>query len=102
MENRNVIEFTKAFKASDGNAYFTIQEAQGAELEQLFRTLPAAIDAADLSAEVASFVVENSDKIVDILTTTESSRPKARKANGGTKKRQSKSTPVITASETAA
>lgn len=50
---------------------------------------------------VARFIIENADKIIDILTTTATSKPKARKINGGTKVRKPKPTATPATTPTA-
>lgn len=83
-----MIEFTKAFKAGDGKMYSSLLGAQEAEIRYLLE-----VDEdfhSDHDDLFAHWIVENQEKIVDILTTTENSRPKARKANGGTKTRKAK------------
>ena len=42
------------------------------------------------AAIVAGVLMDNKDAMIDILTTTATSKPRARKANGGTKKRLAK------------
>jgi hypothetical protein len=44
----------------------------------------------DMPERVADWLIENAEAITDILTTTPRSRAKARKANGGGKKRKAK------------
>lgn len=94
-----MIEFRKC-PVIDGVAYATLEDAQK---EGLLRLLAG--DEANRSPElerIAHKLVTEADKVIDILTTDTSSRPKARKVNGGTKKRKPKPLPIIDASETAA
>lgn len=84
------ILFTKAYQAN-GKTFATLKEAQCAELEQLF-TMDAEVPWTPF--EIANAIAEASERIIDILTTTESSRPMARKANGGSKKRKPKTEPA--------
>ncbi len=87
-----MIERTAAFKAV-GNTFATLEEAQCAELCELLKGVGNVNDeAVEL---VAKKLVENPVKVVDILTTTATSKPRARKVNGGTKKRTPK-TPAET------
>ena len=79
--NRDMIEITKAFKASDGRVYDSIEGAQVGEIFAM--DIPTTT-----SSDVARWIVANSCKIVDILTMKPSSRPKARKVNGGKKTRK--------------
>ena len=80
-----MIEKTSAYKASDGQIYDTLPDCQKHEIQILWKE--------DGAEEVAIWVMENAVKIVDVLTTTPSSKPKARKANGGTKVRKPKTAP---------
>jgi hypothetical protein len=92
-----MIEFTRAYIAN-GKTYATLKEAQVAELAELFA--PHEHEALN-SVLVARVLVDNADKFMNVLTTTESSRPRARSANGGTKKRKPK-TPAVISAENAA
>jgi hypothetical protein len=78
-----MIERTLAFKTTDASTFSELHEAQEHEISLLH---------ADL-ATVASMILEYSDKIVDILTTTPTSKPKARKIHGGTKTRKPRVSP---------
>lgn len=75
-----MIEFTKSYKTADGQVFGTIEEAQMHELG----------DALKLSSDIISGIMANKDIVIDILTMTPTSKPKARKVNGGTKKRTPK------------
>lgn len=79
-----MIEFTKAFKTSDGETFATIELAQRHELDLLIgdKVPDASVD------EMINVLMANAEKVVDILTTKPNSRPKARKAHGGTKPRK--------------
>jgi hypothetical protein len=88
-----MITFTKAY-VTGGKTFATLEEAQAAEVAALFKATPG--------ADPVVVVMENADKIVSILTTTNSSRPRARKENGGTKQSRKPKTPTVIASETAA
>jgi hypothetical protein len=90
-----MIEFTKSYKTSDGQVFGTIEEAQKHELSVLFLPHPI-LQATGLPSEpmndwIAEMVLDNKETIIDILTTKSNSKPKARKANGGSKKRTTKS-----------
>jgi hypothetical protein len=80
-----MIQAVKAHTDSAGNLHATIEAAQTAEVKIL-------LDANTNPSDLAGYIVENADKFVDILTTTESSRPAARKVNGGKKTRRPKAT----------
>jgi hypothetical protein len=81
-----MIEFTKAYRTSDGSTYGTIEDAQKHEINRLLddgeRTEPLDF------IPIVEWVVKNKDRLLDILTTKATSRPKARKINGGSKKRK--------------
>lgn len=81
-----MIERAAAFKVGD-KTFGTLAEAQKAEL-----LIILGIEEHDsTNAEaVTAKLLQAKDKVVDILTTTESSRLKARRINGGTKKRTPK------------
>lgn len=77
-----MIERTNAFKVGD-QSFLTLANAQKYELEKLLK------DTSFTSGEmVAGWIVEQKVKILDILTTTSASKPKARKINGGAKPRK--------------
>lgn len=82
-----MIQFTKSYKTSDGQVFGTIEDAQYHELQT---TLGLSND----SNNIIGVIMKNKDVIIDILTTTPNSKPKARSVNGGTKKRTPKT--VIT------
>jgi hypothetical protein len=85
-----MITFTKAYIAN-GKTYATLREAQAAELEGLLRDYCGSIiDGVDTTEinKIVEFIVEDSAKVIDILTTKGDSRPKARALNGGRKPRK--------------
>lgn len=90
-----MIEFTKSYKTSNGQVFGTIEEAQAHEIESLFNMNEVCLTS---SATLTQFILKNKDKMVDILTTTPNSKPKARAIHGGTKKR----TPKVAVSESSA
>ena len=77
-----------AYKTSDGKACFTLEEAQRHELTALLDLGPDDDGTRVTSEYVLDRIMANPGKVVDILTTGPNSRVKARKANGGTKKRK--------------
>lgn len=80
-----MIEFTKAYVAN-GKTFATLEEAQASEIAAMFSATPG--------ADPVVVVMENADKIVDVLTTKESSKPAARRINGGRKlRKKSEATP---------
>lgn len=94
-----MIEFTKGYKTSDGKLVATGAEAQLHELKLLLGNVPSAI--VEHPEIVSHFVLENKEKFVDILTTTSSSKPKARSVNGGKKNRKVIAPSLLGASGTA-
>lgn len=88
-----MIEFIRSYACTDGNVFAALERAQEHELILL---LSPDIEASLQQSPVlvaAQAIVKNSDKVVDILTTTATSRPKARAIHGGKKPR--KTTPPV-------
>lgn len=82
------------YTSSDGEMHATLAEAQFEELKILGLSATGFdVDDADRSAQ---FIVDNADKILDILSTTPTSKPKARSINGGKKVRKPKATTEAT------
>lgn len=75
-----------AYKSSDGTAHSTLEEAQKHALKLLLKETKVQI----VDNVLVDSIMDNRDKIVDILTTKPNSLTKARKINGGTKKRTPK------------
>jgi hypothetical protein len=85
-----MIEFTRSFKDSNGVCHASLAEAQHAELTSLLG------EHTHLSmSDMATFLLNSRAKVVDILTMTVNSRPKARATNGGTKRRNPAKPPVV-------
>jgi hypothetical protein len=80
-----MIEKTNAFKVGD-QSFLTLEQAQKHEIRNLLELDPQIVTLD--RKEIADWVVQYKDVIVDILTTSASSKPKARKINGGTKRRK--------------
>src|SRR5262245_6898197 len=74
-----MISFTRAFVCSDGNTFATLELAQQHELEALMAEQK--FGGAESLPQRARFIIENRERVMDILTTTKSSRPRARKIN---------------------
>ena len=93
-----MIEFTKAFKTTDGETHASLEEAKRHELVNIFlgQQLPESDQAKQDADNAAQTVLDAADKIVDILTTTATSKPRARKINGGSKPRKTKTPPTPT------
>lgn len=79
-----MIEHANSFKVGD-KCFLTLEEAQKFELTKL---IP--VDNAGTVNIGPEWFLKNKDVIVDILTLTPNSKPKARKINGGTKVRGKK------------
>ncbi len=77
-----MIEFTKSYKTADGNVFGSIEDAQRHEVASIFTKTPFST-----AAEAAEIVLNNKTILVDILTTTPNSKPKARTTHGGKKNR---------------
>jgi len=91
-----MIPKTQSFQTSDGKIWETIQLAQRHELICL---MDETLDNKDemlkrVKEAIADHLVISQDRVVDILTTKASSKPKARSINGGTKKRTPKPSTV--------
>jgi hypothetical protein len=87
-----MIQFTKSYKTGDGQIFGTIEEAQHHELVLALTKiqLPNGLPSKGVVSleDVAALVLNGKDVLIDILTTTPNSKPKARSVNGGTKKRK--------------
>ena len=78
-----MITFQKAYVVGD-KVYATLEEAQRAEIKRL------AADTFGSTMTVEDWchlVVDQKESVMNILTTTDKSRPRARKVNGGRKPR---------------
>lgn len=83
----------KTFKCSDGTEADTLAEAKEHELLIIIGN-PAGDPEDTINVlGVVNIILSSASKVVDILTTKEGSKPKARAINGGTKKRN-KTTPA--------
>lgn len=82
---------TKAtgYQSSDGTFHATLEDAQESEIVILLGSDPVS-SLVDLREEIAAEIVKHKAKVMDILTTTHDSRPKARKINGATRTRKPK------------
>ena len=83
-----MIEFTKAF-VSNGKTYATLEEAQRAEIKAL---AAEKFNQGMTVEDWTGLIVSEKSRIIDILTTTKDSKPKARSINGGRKPRTPKPT----------
>ena len=83
-----MIQKTQSFQTSDGKIHSTISEAQRHEIVELIKE----IESPELTAvdRIAEHLVNHQDRVVDILTTKATSKPKARAINGGRKVRTPK------------
>jgi len=84
-----VIVKTQSFQSSNGKIFGSIAEAQKEEVALILQEPLSSITPASVAA-ILDAILSNSEKIVDVLTTKGSSRPKARTANGATRKKKSK------------
>lgn len=83
-----MITFVKAFKTTDGQAFEKIEDAQKHEIEQLVKDTDKFTNTNSVpSISIAAAIIANKEKLLDILTTTPKSKPRARRINGGTKKK---------------
>ena len=80
-----MIEFTRSYKTADGQIFGSIAEAQAHELAALMKANDLGPNGAEA---VAQFLIAQKDAVIDILTMTPNSKPKARKMHGGTKNRK--------------
>jgi hypothetical protein len=86
-----MIEKTVGFKV--GNSVFeTLGDAKVQELTVLLAELAPECG----TAQVARQLVDHQERVLDILTTTPESRPKARAIHGGKKPRKQKATATAT------
>lgn len=83
-----MIKPTKSYKDSTGKIHATVEEAQAAEIVVLLKSVGGLSE--DSAAIAAVGLVDAREKVIDILTTSEKSRPTARKINGGTRTRKPK------------
>ena len=89
-----MIEFTKSYKTADGQVFGSIEDAQQHEVEALLLQLKG-VSAGPVTSEIAGHILKNKAVLIDVLTTTPNSKPKARTTHGGFKNRK-KTTTVIT------
>jgi hypothetical protein len=85
-----MIEFTKSYKTADGQVFGTIEEAQLHAIGDIFED-PKNSQAPSLKGhgpEIATVILSNKGMLIDVLTTTPKSKPKARASHGGTKNRK--------------
>lgn len=80
-----MIERTQSYKVGE-KVFATLSEAQG---QALMDELGSANFATDAECQKAiQVILDHANAVVDILTTTSTSKPKARKIHGGTKTRK--------------
>ena len=89
-----MIEFTKSYKTQDGQVFGSIEEAQIHELSSVVGSIVCSTATGPNSKEIAKHLLKNKDILIDVLTTTPNSKPKARSSHGGTKNRKNRT--VIT------
>lgn len=81
-----------AFKTSNDKTFDTIEAAQQEELAIILTHGDG--DPSEVTRGLCEKLVTAADKVVDILTTTIRSKPRARKVNGGTRKRRTTPDPA--------
>jgi hypothetical protein len=79
-----MINKVQSFHTTDGVIHATIDAAKTHELQSFISKgdLPTGPSA----QQIAEFLIANDEKVIDLLSTKASSRPAARKVNGGKKK----------------
>jgi len=82
-----MIEFTKAYVVGE-HTFASLEQAQIAVLSGICNT-HSGIDQ-ETSTKLAKGLLEDASEVIDALTMTEKSKPKARSIHGGTKKRKAK------------
>lgn len=82
-----MITFERSYKVGDG-LYATMEEAQ----QQALGKLLAPELGPDGITATADAILKHKDEIVNVLTMTEKALPRARKVNGGTKRRKTTAT----------
>lgn len=97
-----MMERIAAWRDSAGVAHSTLEEGQAAEIAILLSQDNALKESRIEIDDIVNCIVRNAEKIIDILTTNENSRPKARKVNGGRKARKPKESAPTPASAPAA
>jgi len=75
-----------AFMVTDGALFASVEAAQLHELTHFLDQDEFTKDVALNPKALAELLLANKDKLVDLLTMKASSHPKARKANGATRK----------------
>lgn len=83
-----------AFQTSDGQTHSGLGLAQQHEVEILANSKWTGQELPNVK-DLSKWIVEHGDKLVDILTTKPTSKVRARKINGGTKKRAATATAAV-------
>jgi hypothetical protein len=91
-----MIEFARSYKTADGQLHATIEAAQQHEVAAMLAANKDHTITEAESKSLAELIMRSRERLMDIFTTTDSSRPKARKINGGTRKRKSAPAPATT------
>lgn len=79
-----MIEKTKAY-ISDGKVFPTLRDAQ---INEMCILLAGSMPQGSPPDDISGVLVDSADEVIDILTTKESSKPKARSIHGGKKSRK--------------
>lgn len=93
-----MISFTRSYKTEDGQVFGTIEEAQTHELTVALDKHRSDFSDTNPAAAMAKILLKDKNVILDILTMTPNSKPKARAIHGGSKKRTPKT--VVTDANT--
>lgn len=82
-----MIEKTQSFKTSDGELFTSVEAAQLHELEAFLKDAGIVDGTQNVTIKnISEALLGKKDHIVDLLTMKATSHPKARKANGATRK----------------
>lgn len=95
-----MMEQVKAWMDSEGKTHTSLEECQVAEIQAAMKRNDPGLPAgwSTDTDRCAQWIVDNQETILNILTTTATSRPKARKANGAVRKPR---VPKVAATEAA-
>jgi predicted transcriptional regulator len=81
------ITFSKAYVVN-GQTYATLEQAQEAALAEIIQAEVTVSGEGTTAASIAALLVASAERVINILTTKENSRPAGRKINGGKKRRK--------------
>lgn len=87
------ITFGRAYVAN-GKTYATLRAAQESELTEMIRAEITESGEGTTPEAIAALLVTCGDRVIDVLTTKENSKPRARAINGGRKTRRKPADPA--------